>query len=162
MARLDIADAAPVMARALLAMVQVHRAAPPEIQWNIHQAMLLMIRNLERCVQHRVSIAAAEMAAKMGIPDLHTLVWRDQPKKMRDKDREIFHWEHVVQVSDIQKEVLSEPDPDLAKIEASLKKTFLAWILKEEDKLLPRGPRIDPFRLYAEKGIVFAPLPSGT
>jgi hypothetical protein len=156
---LDITEAAPFMAKALLPLVQVHRTAPRQVQWNLERGILLMVRNLERCVQHRVSVEAANLAREMGLPDLHSLEWRHQPTKMQDKGRKIFHWEHVTQASDIQKEILADPNPDVEKIESSLKRTFLAWILKRENDLLPKGPRKDPFFIYEQKGIRFVPLP---
>jgi hypothetical protein len=160
--RLDIDVVAPLMAEAILSLVKVRAKSPPQLQWNLERGMLLMIRNLERHVQHRVSVEADDRAKKMRLPDLHTLEWRHQPRKMKDKGRKIFHWEHVVRAADIKDEILRLEHPTARQIEARLRGSFLAWILKEENDLLPTGPREDPLQVYKAAGIRFVSLPSSS
>lgn len=72
---------------------------------------------------------------------------------MKDPTREIFHWEHVVPVSDIVRALLALEDPTPSMIIPILMRAEIAWILKIEDKRLRRNGRPDPRAAYVAAGI---------
>lgn len=55
-----------------------------------------MCRELEDFITPRASTAAQDKAIAMGLLDLRQFHWDDQPYKMKDLGRQIFHWEHIV------------------------------------------------------------------
>ena len=103
----------------------------------------------------RVSKKAKEKSTAMGI-DLLSMNWHNQTKKSFDPGRKLFHWEHIVPVSQIRKMCLEAKNEDEVKT-LLLEKISVAWILKEEDKKLTksgfRSERPDPKEAYFEAGI---------
>lgn len=93
-------------------------------------------RHVEYFLTPKISLAAHEKALLMGIAPLERFKWSDQPKRMKDPGRKIFHWEHMVPVSDLQAELLKLESPDVQAVEAVLRKAQVAWILKAENKRL--------------------------
>lgn len=92
----------------------------------------------------------------MGLPDLRTCTWGYQVVRMKDRGRKIFHWEHVVQVSDLTNDILALSNLEANEVAKLLNTTQVAWILKDENARLPIGRRPNPAKAYAEAGIVFA------
>lgn len=112
-----------------------------------------MARDLERYVVPGVSRAAQARADELGLGDLSRFNWGHQRRLMKDPTREIFHWEHVVPVSDMVKALLALDDPAPSAIVPILIRAEIAWILKSEDKLLRRSGRPDPRTAYLAAGI---------
>lgn len=112
-----------------------------------------MARDLERYVVPGVSRAAQARADELGLGDLSRFDWGHQRGLMKDPTREIFHWEHVVPVSDMVKALLALDDPTPSAIVPILMRAEIAWILKSEDKLLRRSGRPDPRTAYLAAGI---------
>lgn len=95
-----------------------------------------------------VSKAAQTEAERLGVT-IHTKSWRDQ--NAFDRGRKIFHLEHVIPISSVQK------DCEEAKSEEAILKILktrlrIAWILKREDRELTRlgyrSKRLDPEGAY--------------
>ena len=63
--------------------------------------------------------------------------WSDQKTKMLDSNRSVFHFEHILTVSELVDRLLklgSEPSVDGVKL--VIDKADIAWILKSEDQML--------------------------
>ena len=94
-------------------------------------------RKLEDFITPRVSVKAQELADEMGIGDLSQYGWSDQKSKMKDPDRSLFHFEHVLTVSDLVDRLLNLGDsPSYESVKSIIEKADVAWILKSEDQLL--------------------------
>jgi|SRR6516162_6820892 len=94
----------------------------------------------------------------MGIGDLSQFQWRDQPIRMRDPNRRIFHFEHTKPVHDLTKEILAIKNPDIITIEKILMRASITWITKDEDRRLKRFQRSEnPLEDYAKAGIRLLP-----
>jgi len=119
-----------------------------------------MARHLESFVEPRSSRAAQALADEIGLGDLRQYRWLDQPSKMRDLGRRLFHWEHATQTSDLVKALLRLEEPTVEAIAVVLRSTTIAWITKKEDARLPLGERPDWQAAYDAAGIKLLPLPS--
>ena len=114
-----------------------------------HLCDVLSPDNLIPCV----SLLAMNAASDLGI-DLKLMDWHDQPKF--DPERKVFHLEHVNPVSMVRDRCIGEHSLDAVKdiLASDLR---IAWILKEEDKILRdlgyRSKRPSPEAAYAEAGI---------
>ncbi|NBJ13695.1 hypothetical protein [Microvirga arsenatis] len=116
-----------------------------------------MARDLENFVQPMVSVAAQERAKEMGLPDLRQFRWKDQPKKMKDPGRAIFHWEHYTPVANIVRDLLEINTPSRETVTDVLKTARIAWILKEENACLNHRSRPDSDNDYRAVGIRLLP-----
>jgi hypothetical protein len=115
-------------------------------------------RHIEEFVIPEVSIRAHREAEALGLGDLSTYRWTDQTDHMGDKGRRVFHWEHVLPVSEMKRRLLAISEPDINEIVYILKSADVAWILKEEDADLTRlklSQRRDgnPWDAYRKAGI---------
>jgi hypothetical protein len=106
-----------------------------------------------------ISAAAAEAAAALEV-DLQTQTWDTQTSF--DRDRQVFHYEHMATVADIVDAVLAADSVQDAA-DALAQRIRVAWILKEEDARLSglgyRHRRPDPDAAYFEAGIQMLPPP---
>ena len=94
-------------------------------------------RKLEDFITPRVSIKAQELAGEMGVGDLSQYGWSDQKLKMNDLDRSIFHFEHILTVSDLVERLLClGSSASCDDVQSIIEKADVAWILKNEDQLL--------------------------
>jgi hypothetical protein len=157
---LDIANAAPHIARAILDMVRQYRHSDEALQRYYYVSLKWMARHLEAFVAPRVSIAAHALADQEGLGDLHRYRWLDQPSKMKDLGREKFHWEHATQTSDVVKAILAIEEPSAECIAAVLRTMTIVWVTKKENKALPSGARNDWEQTYREAGIELLPRPA--
>jgi len=116
------------------------------------------LRSLEFLVKPNVSVEADSLGKQRGLKDLVEYSWKDQPSKMKDKGRTLFHWEHVLPVSVIYNTMVNEY-PNKENILKCMKNYSICWITKEEDqKLTSNGFRHDrnyedPWSAYREVGI---------
>ena len=87
-----------------------------------------------------VSTRAQQTASEKGLGDLRHFRWKDQPGKMKDPGRKIYHWEHVLPVSQIMLLLLegTSEDYNLDRMISLLRSVDIAWILKEENAELTR------------------------
>lgn len=85
------------------------------------------------------SVNAQKRADELGIGDLRRFDWGDQPSKtkMKDPGRKIFHFEHITPMNVIVNDII-ESNCETA-IKSHIMKIKIAWILKEEDRLLTKG-----------------------
>ncbi len=152
---LPIDAAADYLAGPILEILkQYHRSDCPEpIRAHYRTVLKWMARDLENFVLPMVSAAAQARADQMGLPDLRQFRWRDQPKKMKDPDRSIFHWEHYTPVSNLVDGLLQIRTPTLETIANILKTARIVWILKEENARLSHRSRKDPALDYRNAGI---------
>ena len=155
--KIPLKDALPFLAPVILALCEQYHKAPKDVQWALRASLALTIRNCERYVVPRVSVAAHEKATELGLADLRTMSWRDQRTKMKDPDRSIFHFEHIVPVFDICQRILALSNPTTEAIEELVAKSAVAWILKTEDAKLPRTKRQNPYAIYASRQIELLP-----
>ena len=107
-------------------------------------------------LQPRISQKAKIRENKMGIGDLRNYKWTDQPTKMQDKGRKIFHYEHIKPCAQILNEILALENFVVEKIIFILKTSDIAWILKEEKVTLDKkykSYRPAPYECLHEVGI---------
>ncbi len=129
-----------------------------EQKWVKH-LIQLGCRKLEDFITPRVSIKAKETADKMGVGDLSQYGWSEQKSKMNDPDRSVFHFEHVVTVSDLVERLLKlGSNPSFDSVKSVIGKADVAWILKSEDEVLNqngfKSKRPDnPLEAYEQCGI---------
>ena len=92
-------------------------------------------RKMEEFVDPEVSVAAQKEAKKLQLR-LSEYRYCDQPKF--DKGREVFHWEHVMPVSEMKRRLVGDETRIATKedVMSVLKRTDIAWILKDEDRKL--------------------------
>jgi len=152
---LPIDEAAERLAGPVLEILrQYHQEDCPEaIRAHYRTVLKWMARDLENFVRPTVSVAAQECAARMGLPDLRQFRWKDQPKKMKDPERAIFHWEHYTPVANIVEALIRIDMPTLEAVANILRTAKIAWILKEENARLSHRSRKDPASDYANAGI---------
>lgn len=148
----EITEAAPRIAEAIMPMVRQYPECPPGLQFHYETVLDRMARDLENFIRPRASVAALKKAEAMGFPDIRQFHWTQQRGRMCDRDREIFHWEHVVPCANIVRDVLSKDTVE--GITQVLLSAEVAWILKEEDDRLTHRNRGDPRADYERAGIV--------
>jgi len=150
-----IDEAADRLAGPILEILkQYHEGDCPEsIRAHYRTVLKWMARDLENFVLPIVSAAAQARADQMGLPDLRQFRWRDQPKKMKDPDRSIFHWEHYTPVSNIVDRLLHMETLNRETIAEILRTARIVWILKEENARLTHRSRKDPALDYRNAGI---------
>ena len=83
------------------------------------------------------SVNAQKQADELGIGDLRRFDWGDQPVRMKDPGRKIFHFEHTIPMNNIVESILESNCE--TSIRSHIMKIKIAWILKEEDRLLTKG-----------------------
>ena len=117
------------------------------------------IKKCTNFIQPQVSRMAHKKAKRLGI-DLYSKDWHDQ--RSFDVGREIFHFEHVLPVSEIRNRCV-ELKTEKAIYEMLKTSLRVAWILKSEDAKLTslgfRSKRKNPDSAYSEAGINLIPLP---
>ncbi|PSC05937.1 hypothetical protein SLNSH_06050 [Alsobacter soli] len=138
-------------------MVGAYRSSPAPVQEHFYFVLKHAARDLERFVVPRVSRAAQAQADEDGIGALRHYHWLDQTGAMKDPERAIYHWEHVVPAADIVKALLALEAPTVAQIAEILKTAQIAWILKHEDRKLVPSNRPDPEAIYRAAGIELMP-----
>lgn len=151
--RSSLQQAAPLIAEAIVGILRQHKATPADVRSTLKTMLGWMARDLERYVVPGVSRAAQERADELELGDLTRFHWKHQRGRMKDPMREIFHWEHVVPVSDTVEALLALDDPMPSTIVPILMRAEIAWILKSEDKALRRRGRADPRAAYVAAGI---------
>lgn len=159
------------IAGSMAPLVLAYRGGSPELRVYYNQIIDLMCRKLENFVVPRVSKRAYAEAENLSIGDLRGMHWNDQRTKMKDRDRSIFHWEHVVPVKSLRSQLLTLTDPSVEAVKAVIAQADVAWILRSENDALNnkgfRTKRPDPMACYAACKIEFweypelAQLPGG-
>jgi hypothetical protein len=150
-----IDEAADRLAGPILEILkQYHQGdCPKSIRAHYRTVLKWMARDLENFVLPMVSTAAQARADQMGLSDLRQFRWKDQPKKMKDPDRSIFHWEHYTPVANIVDGLLQIETLSLEAIAGILKTARIVWILKEENVRLSHRSRKDPALDYRNASI---------
>jgi hypothetical protein len=148
------------LAKVIKEMLSGYDSASPLMQDYQRTVLTYMCRKLEVFATPHVSKKAAQKAADMGInTDLRDLKWSDQPTKLKDKGRRIFHLEHIVTVSQLAQKILELRNGSIELIEKEMRLADIAWILKDEDKNLTKkgyhSKRSNPLACYEECGIEF-------
>ena|GEM_PF-942559 len=139
------------LADVALLLLDKHRSHPSS---TVTRSLLRhLCREIEDHCPRYVSIAARDRAAALGLSDLREYHWDEQPHRMKDHGREIFHWDHFVPVSQLQRQL--EEQGALATQERTfgiLRRARIAWILKAEDEDLTRrgfrSHRDNPYKAY--------------
>lgn len=105
----------------------------------------------------RVSKAAAAKAVQNKIGDISGYRWSVQKTKMHDRERKIFHYEHVYPVSQLRRDLQrlkSVTDEDILRL---IQRVDVAWILKEERKKLDAKYRSkrpdDPWEAFEDEEV---------
>lgn len=107
-----------------------------EKQWVKH-LIQLGCRKLEDFIVPHVSVKAKEIADQMVLGCLSQYGWSDQKTKMLDSDRSVFHFEHILTVSELVGRLLKlGSEPSIGDVKSVIKKADIAWILKSEDQAL--------------------------
>jgi len=159
---LPINEAAPYVARIVQPILLAHASAPIEVRNYYNYLLKWAINGLDQFVRPTASRAAMAKAAEMGVGDIRNYIWLDQTSKMKDRDRSIFHWEHVAPVSDLVKACLACPPESIVQIEAILRRARIAWILKSEnERLKNHGRGDDPLEFYRQAHIELVDDESG-
>jgi hypothetical protein len=149
-----IEDAARHLAPVCLVIAEQYKQTHGSLRSHLKITLKWLVRDLERYVRPKASSLALAKAAEMGIEHLQGMRWADQPKRMSDPGRKIFHWEHVTRVADVTDAILCLDRPSVQEVEKLLNGMIIAWILKEEDRRLPPGFRADPTAVYEAAGII--------
>ncbi|WP_146071511.1 hypothetical protein [Bosea lathyri] len=142
-----------MIAEAIIGLLRQYKSAPADVRGTLAAMLRWMARDLERYVVPGVSRAAQARADELELGDLSKFHWGHQRAAMKDPTREIFHWEHVVPVSDIVQALVALENPMPSTIAPILMRAEIAWILKSEDKVLRRRGRPDPRAAYVAAGI---------
>ena len=145
----------------IYSLLNILRKNNPALAKWANPVLKLACRKLEVFAVPSVSVEAANRAAGDGVPgDLSDYCWEDhvKDKKMRDKGRKIFHWDHVYPVSQMVQALKGINPLDKSEIERVARLTAVAWILKCENTVLDlKGYRSnrpsDPLEAYKECGI---------
>lgn len=107
-----------------------------EQQWVKH-LIQLGCRKLEDFIVPHVSVKAKEIADQMELGSLSQYGWSDQKTKMLDSDRSIFHFEHILTISELVGRLLKlGGELNISDVKAVIEKADVAWILKSEDHVL--------------------------
>jgi len=109
----------------------------------------------------KVSEKAMETYKRIDLDgDLHTKKWTDQPKFDKGRQYGVFHFEHVYTGDMFRKAVesLSSSERTIDNIAKIVRENYcVAWILKDENKLLPQSDRgdtlKDAFDIYSKCNI---------
>jgi hypothetical protein len=117
---LPIEDAAPYVAKIIQPILLAHASDPVEVRNYYNYLLKWAINGVDQFVRPKASAAAMAKAAETDIGDIRNYIWLDQTSKMKDKDRSIFHWEHVTPVSDLIKACLACPPESIGEIEQIL------------------------------------------
>ncbi len=149
----SLEQAVPLIAEAIVGLLRQYKTAPADVRGTLSAMLRWMARDLERYVLPGVSRAAQARADELELGDLAEFNWGHQRGAMKDPTRAIFHWEHVVPVSDTVTALLALEDPTSSTIAPILMRAEIAWILKTEDKRLRRKGRPDPRAAYVAAGI---------
>lgn len=151
----SIEEVSQAIAPAMVVILRGYPGQSPAVQKYLRDTIDWMVRELPICAT-LASERAIAAAIALKIPTLRGFWWHHQPKF--DKGRQILHWEHVAPVSDIRNALLQIQDPDENSVSAILERYEIAWITKEEDKLLKRFGRLSPHEEYQAAGIVLQKL----
>ncbi len=154
---MELANALPLVAPAIADFARHYADANEQARRYYFYCMKWMMRGLDQFARPRVSRKADERANQMGVGDLHQYGWNDQSQFMRDAGRKVFHWEHATQTSDLALKVLGLEEITPEGVVAALSDLTVVWILKDENRLLPRGPRLDWNATYQAAGIELMP-----
>lgn len=127
------------IAEILLPILQALRGNPTNEMraWAI-AVLDLACRQVEIFIEPEVSERAQEEATHLGLGCLRQYCWSDQPSKMGDVGRKIFHWEHMLPVAEMKRQLIALNPPTTEAIHSILTQANVAWILKEEDQTLTR------------------------
>lgn len=107
-----------------------------EQRWVKH-LIQLGCRKLEDFIVPHVSVKAKDKAEQMDLGCLSQCGWSDQKTKMNDPDRSVFHFEHILTVSELVGRLLKlGGEPSVDDIKSVIQKADIAWILKSEDQTL--------------------------
>lgn len=134
---------------------------PAEVTLWCDQMLEYACRKMEIFVDPEVSVEAKAEATRRGVKgeSLRTVSYKDQPTRLKDKGREVFHWEHVMPVSQMKKRLLDGQTPCTSThVLSVIRQIDIAWILKSENVLLhKKGYRserpADPWDAYRESNI---------
>ena len=129
----SVLEAADVLAPAIFQLILLHNQSAGDIRPYLNRSVAWLVRELSIFfdVPTNVSLKAS---AKSGGQDMRALTWKKQSEI--DPEREIFHYEHVVEVGAITEQLLkASSSAQVAKILKTLK---IAWILKEENAALSK------------------------
>jgi hypothetical protein len=154
---MELSDALPIVAPAIADFARHHAGANDQARKYYFYCLKWMMRGLDQFAKPRVSQKAHERAQEMGLGDLHQYGWDDQHLFMKDAGRKVFHWEHATQTSDLALRVLALGEVTGERVAEALSIFTVVWILKDENRLLPRGLRIDWIETYRVAGIELMP-----
>ncbi len=149
-----------LIAKTAFHLVTQHRAARGSAARFFESLIGHLCRELEDFAPRNVSVGAVGEAERLGIGDLRHFHWDDQPGRMSDPDRLIFHWDHVDTVSSLKRALLDGAVLTPRHCTEIVARSRIAWITKEEDRRLTtlgfRSKRPDPDAAYRAAGIELA------
>ncbi len=120
------------------------------LNWSMKRYMIdRLLRSLPSYKPITVSAKAQAVAYGLGVGDLRQYNWNEQKTKMKDPKRSIFHYEHKIPLGQIITSIMECTTVD--EIVYHMKRTEIAWILKEEDKLLNKGMEGQSWRFTRPK-----------
>lgn len=142
-----VVQALAPIARQLLILSEADRSPTARAAGSLLRHLL---RELEDECPRNVSVRAAAEAKRRGYGDLRRYHYDD---RVKIGGTELFLWEHHEQVRDLLAALRNLRSPSVAEVADVLRRARVAWILREEDRLLPRGPRADSVSAYGAAGI---------
>lgn len=139
----------------LLELVNQKNHSEPEMLWN-KKMFDTAIRHLEYFIEPRVSVNAQKIADANNLGDLTKQRYRTPKAWPRGGD---LYWEHAKPVVDIKKALLElRPPPSAEEILAVVSEAEIAWITRDEEKLLPKTGRSNWRAIYQANNIELIPI----
>ncbi|QWE13969.1 hypothetical protein [Polynucleobacter sp. AP-Sving-400A-A2] len=139
----------------LLKLVNQKDQTESEMLW--HKKMFdTAIRHLEYFIEPRVSVNAQKIADANNLGDLTKQRYRTPKAWVGGGD---LYWEHAKPVVDIRRALLKlKPVPTAEEILRVVSQAEIAWITRDEEKLLPKTDRADWQAVYRANSIELLPI----
>ncbi len=139
----------------LLLLMSKENQSESEILWN-KKMFDTAIRHLEYFIEPRISVKAQKIADANNLGDLKKQRYRTPKGWIGGED---LYWEHAKPVADITKELLKlKPNPSHADILSVINQAEIAWITRDEERLLPKTGRDNWLEDYKLRNIELLPI----
>lgn len=141
--------------QSLLRLVNQKDQSESEMLWN-KKMFDTAIRHLEYFIEPRVSVNAQKIANANNLGDLTKKRYRTPAAWIGGGD---LYWEHAKPVVDIRRALLKlEPLSTTEEILQVVSQAEIAWITRDEEKLLPKTGREDWQETYRANNIELLPI----
>lgn len=146
----DLRELAEAIAPILQLILLQYPKSPPSLARYFHDSIDWLLRELP-LTPTKASMNALATALELGVTSLAGIRYSQQSKF--DPGRERLHWEHLVPISDIRRSLLRLKNPTTQEIIDIVSTYQIVWITKDENRVLKRNRRDDPFEEYRRNKI---------